>query len=149
MLCQLEAQVLKPTSVGSCLLQLVLTDLSVDIAVDSRSTLGRYSGRQSVETRLIVSRAWDGLSAKYRSIFRRRTSTDYRSTVGCILVFCDWGTCGSVRRSCSYQKCHKTGCHCKERHAFMFNFEQFGLITDRKMSKNANLSRISTCQWVK
>ena len=47
------------------------------------------------------------------------------------------------------KKCHEMGCYCKERHAFMFNFEQFRLITNRKMSKNANFSRISMCQWVK
>ena len=73
------------------------TDLSVDIAVDSRSTVGRQSvnsrstvGRQSVDSRSIVSRAWDRLSAEYRSIFRRRTPTHYRSYVGDISVNCRW-----------------------------------------------------------
>ena len=33
------------------------------------------------------------------------------------------------------KKCHKTGCYCKERRAFMFNFEWFGLITDQKCPK--------------
>ena len=87
---------------GSCLLQVVSTDLSVDIAVDSRSTLGRYSGRQSVDSRSIVSRSWDRLSAEYRSIFRRRTSTDYRSFVGDISVNCRWYI-GQL--SVEYQSC--------------------------------------------
>ena len=55
---------------------------------------------------------------------------------------------GSTFGHARTKKCRKTGCYCKERHAFMFNFEQFGLITDRKMSINAIFSRISTRQWV-
>ena len=53
-----------------------------------RSTVGRYSGRQSVDSRSIVSRSWGRLSAEHRSIFRRHTPTDYRSTVGGISVNC-------------------------------------------------------------
>ena len=47
--------------------------IAVDIAVDSRSTVGRQSvdsrlivGRQSVDSWSIVSRSWDRLSAEYR-----------------------------------------------------------------------------------
>ena len=57
------------------------------MAVDSQSTVGR---------------AWDRLSAEFRSIFRRRTSTDYRSYVGDISVNCLWyiGQLSVVYQSC-------------------------------------------------
>ena len=53
-----------------------------------RSIVGRHSVDIAVDSRSIVSRSGDRLSAEYRSIFRRRTSTDYRSYVGDISVNC-------------------------------------------------------------
>ena len=52
-----------------------------------------------------------------------------------LLLSCDGGTCGRARRDYSMKR--------TEEHW------ELELITDRKMSKNANFSRISTCQWVK
>ena len=84
-----SAEPLTPNSVprnfGFCLLQVVSTDLSVDIAVDSRSTLGRYSGRQSVDTRSIVSRDWVNIAVDSRSRLGRyssRQSVEIQTIVG-------------------------------------------------------------------
>ena len=81
---------------------------SIDIAVDSRSPVDRQSanyrstgdrlstdwrsrgGRLSIDSRRTVDQQSDKPSAEYRSIFRRRTSTEYRSYVGGISVNCRW-----------------------------------------------------------
>ena len=52
------------------------------MSVESWSIVGRVS----VDIRSPVGRESDKLSAEYRSIFRRRTSTEYRSYVGGISV---------------------------------------------------------------
>ena len=63
------------------------------MSVESWSIVGRVS----VDIRSPVGRESDKLSAEYRSIFRRRTSTEYRSyvggnrsTVGDMSVSCRW-----------------------------------------------------------
>ena len=65
------------------------------MSVESWSIVGRVSveswsivGRVSVDIRSPVGRESDKLSAEYRSIFRRGTSTEYRSYVGGISVNC-------------------------------------------------------------
>ena len=64
-------------------------------SVDSRWTVDRQAvecrstvGRESVDIQPPGGRESDKLSAEYRSIFRRRTSTEYRSYVGGISVNC-------------------------------------------------------------
>ena len=54
---------------GSCLLWVMSTEISVDIAVDSRSTLGR----QSVDTRSIVGRQSVNIAVDSRSIVGRHS----------------------------------------------------------------------------
>ena len=54
------------------------------LSVDCRSSVGR----ESVDIWSPVGRESDKLSAEYRSIFRRCTSTEYRSYVGGISVNC-------------------------------------------------------------
>ena len=66
---------------------------SIDIVVNSRLTVDRLSTdwwSRGVDCRSIVNGQSDKPSAKYRSIFRQRTSTKYWLYVGGMSVNCRW-----------------------------------------------------------
>ena len=44
------------TQIGSCVLQVVSVDMSTDISVDCRPTIGRHIGRLSVDYRSTIGR---------------------------------------------------------------------------------------------
>ena len=72
---------------GSCLLWVMLTEISVDIAVDTRSIVGRHSvdsrsilGRHSVDSRSTLGRQSVDIAVDSRSIVGRH-SVETRSIV--------------------------------------------------------------------